>query len=39
MSEANVGYCIMRTFMNLDVVGDIKIKRLGRIGHLVRMDR
>jgi hypothetical protein len=38
-SEANVGYCIMGTFMNLDVVGDTKTKRLVWIGHLVRMDR
>jgi len=39
MSEANVGYCIMRTFMNLGVLGDLKIKILEWIGHLVRMDR
>ena len=39
MSEANAGYWIMRTFMNLGVLGGIKIKILERIGHLVRMDR
>jgi len=39
MSEANVGYWIMRTFMNLCVLGDVKIKILEWIEHLVRMDR
>ena len=39
MSEANVGYWIMRTLMNLGVLGDLKIKILEWTGHVVRMDR